>query len=633
MFPASASAGHDRGEPHRTKWLEPGFLVILIFFIFLAAAAVSLDVLQTTYGLKSDEATYVSMSLSLAHDGDIAFDRQDLTRFWQIYGTGPNGIFLKRGREIDLTIGSRVPFVGIERPVAATDDRLYYGKAFIYPLVAAPFVRIGGLNGLLLLNVLLLAGVFCCTYAFAAERLPAAGALLVASGFLGASAAPLYAVWLMPETFNMSLVCYAYFLWLFKEVRPSLAADRSFLTDRSSDLGAAALLGLVAFSKPSNLPLILPLMALPVWRRQIRQGLLIGVIFAAVVGAGFGITALTSGEFNYQGGDRKTFYGHYPFEDGQANFDVLGTRMTTDALPADAGRPSFLGQLGHNTVYFFAGRHFGLIPYFMPGIVILGWALWRRRTLAVWHLLIGITVAATAAGLLVLLPNTWSGGGGPVGNRYFLSFYPALFFLLPAGRSALPGIIMWVAGALFTAQILVDPFVAAKRTWQHAEQGLFRLLPVELTMVNDLPVRLDQGRSRIPYGSDPTLLLSYLDRNAWRPDASGIWIAGAARGEIVVRVNPPLSELAVTLRSPIPNTVTVTVDGSRHRAEVQPDTPVSIRIPVQGVYAAGAQNFLLRVETDRGFVPQLTDGRSRDQRYLGVSLELVGLTRPTTASQ
>ena len=101
---------------------------------------------------------------------------------------------------------------------------LYYGKAFIYPLVAAPFVRIGGLNGLLLLNVLLLAGVFCCTYAFAAERLPAAGALLVASGFLGASAAPLYAVWLMPETFNMSLVCYAYFLWLFKEVRPSLAA-------------------------------------------------------------------------------------------------------------------------------------------------------------------------------------------------------------------------------------------------------------------------------------------------------------------------------------------------------------------------------------------------------------------------
>ena len=60
---------------------------------------------------------------------------------------------------------------------------------------------------------------------------------------------------------------------------------------------------------------------------------------------------------------------------------------------------------------------------------------------------------------------------------------------------------------------------------------------------------------------------------------------------------------------------------------------MSIRIPVQGVYAAGAQNFLLRVETDRGFVPQLRDGQSRDQRYLGVSLALTGLTTPTTGSQ
>ena len=108
-------------------------------------------------------------------------------------------------------------------------------------------------------------------------------------------------------------------------------------------------------------------MALPVWRRQIRQGLLIGVVFAAVVGAGFGITALTSGEFNYQGGVRKTFYGHYPFEDGQANFDVLGTGMTTDALPADAGRSSFLGQLGRNTVYFFAGRSLRVDPVLHAG--------------------------------------------------------------------------------------------------------------------------------------------------------------------------------------------------------------------------------------------------------------------------
>ena len=36
--------------------------------------------------------------------------------------------------------------------------------------------------------------------------------------------------------------------------------------------------------------------------------------------------------------------------------------------------------------------------------------------------------------LLLLTPFTYSGGGGPVGNRYFLSFYPLFLFLTPALR-------------------------------------------------------------------------------------------------------------------------------------------------------------------------------------------------------
>ena len=37
------------------------------------------------------------------------------------------------------------------------------------------------------------------------------------------------------------------------------------------------------------------------------------------------------------------------------------------------------------------------------------------------------------------------------------------------------------------------------------------LLPVELTMVNDLPFNLDGPRRHVPYGRDPQLLLSFLD--------------------------------------------------------------------------------------------------------------------------
>ena len=270
------------------------------------------------------------------------------------------------------------------------------------------------------------------------------------------------------------------------------------------------------------------------------------------------------------------------------------------------------------------------MPYYFPAVVVLGWALVRRRELEVWHALIAGAVAVTAVTLLVLLPNTWSGGGGPPGNRYFLSIYPAFFFLIPAARTILPGVIMWVGGALFVAQILVDPFVAASRPWQNTQRGLFRVLPVELTMVNDLPVQLDQGRSRIRYGDDPQLLLYYLDDNAWHPEEAGIWVAGESRADIIVRTYPPLAGLEITLRSPVANVATVTVDGSTHQAELTPNETETLRVPIDGVFARGAQSFVLTVETESGFVPHLRNAGSADSRFLGVQVGLEGI--PTAAA-
>ena len=580
---------------------DPGLLIVLLLFAFLAIAALLVNPVRTTYGLKSDEATYVSMALSVAHDGDLAFQQRDLARFWPLYESGPEGIFLKRGK--------------------GPEDRLYFGKSFIYPLVAAPFVRFAGLNGLLLLNVLLLAGMFVCLYLYAAARMASSGALLISTGFLGASITPLFGVWMMPETFNLALVGFGYFFWLYKDVRPRHdGASAETQGRRGTDIATAVLLGLATFSKPTNLVLILPPIALAWWRGQLGRGLTTGVVFGLVVAAGFGANGLISGEFNYQGGERKTFYGEYPFQNDEATFDNLGISVTTESLEFEGWR-----HLGRNTAYFLFGRHFGLVPYYFPAVVVVVWALIRRRELEVWHAFIAGAVALTALTLLVLLPNTWSGGGGPPGNRYFLSIYPAFFFLIPRARTILPGLIMWIGGAMFVAQILVDPFVAASRPWQNTQRGLFRVLPVELTMINDLPVQLDQGRSRIRYGDEPELLLYYLDDNAWRPEEQGIWVAGEARADIVIRTNPPVAALEVSLRSPVANAATVTVDGTTYHVELKPSRRVTRRIPVEGVYARGAQSFVITVETEVGFVPRLRTAGSTDGRFLGVVVGLEGV--------
>ena len=72
-------------------------LVAFAVFVVLLSAARSLDVPRAGYGIKSDEATYVAMALSLAYDGDLTYEKRDLERFAGLYHSGPNGIFLKRG--------------------------------------------------------------------------------------------------------------------------------------------------------------------------------------------------------------------------------------------------------------------------------------------------------------------------------------------------------------------------------------------------------------------------------------------------------------------------------------------------------------------------------------------------------
>src|SRR5690606_21003061 len=158
---------------------------------------------------------------SVAHDGDLAFERRDLERFWSLYGRGPEGIFLKVGRRVRVRADPAFPFVRITTLPDNRTDRLYHGKALAYGVAAAPFARLFGLNGLLLFNVLLLWSVFYLGFRFLSLYLAPGAAFGWSLAFFGASVAPLYVVWLTSEIFNLALVFFAYWLWLYKEAQPA----------------------------------------------------------------------------------------------------------------------------------------------------------------------------------------------------------------------------------------------------------------------------------------------------------------------------------------------------------------------------------------------------------------------------
>ena len=623
-------------------------LVAAVLLVLLLSAALTVDAVNNGYGLKGDEATYTAMTLSVAYDGDLAFERKDLERYWAVYTCGPDGVFLKRGTEVRLKLTGSWPFVRLMRWGAAPLDRLYFGKAYIYPVFAAPFVRLLGLRGMLVFHVLLLAGVVGLGYRFLVARSPRAVALTFALAFLGASIVPVYGVWLTPEIFNLSLVFFAYFLWLYKQVAPPMTRPSRLarvVRAPASDVAAAVLLGMVVFSKPLYVPLAAPVVAWPLWGfwrrgegepgllRRLGRAVLLGVVFAAVVGGLFAVNAAVSGDFNYQGGNRKVFYTYFPHQTPAMTFDTVGYANTTNQLDRTAvlDMRDIAERYARNLVYFAIGRHAGLLPYFFPGVLAVGLWWWRWREIRAWQALSLLAVVGTVATTVAILPYTWAGGGGPPGNRYFMAVYPVLFFFLPPVQSLAVPLAAWAGGALFTAQLVLNPYYTARFPYFNLDHGLVRALPVELTMVNDLPVMLDRNRSLIRYGGNPELLLYLLDRNAYPPEPAGLWFAGRRRGDVIVRTSGQLSSMRLRVTSAVDGRVWVSFAGDGTTLSMKRGQSVEVTFAEpEGVYSDRGYSYVLSVKPSDGMVPKNYDPKTTDKRFLGALIQMQGTLKPSS---
>jgi hypothetical protein len=409
-------------------------------------------------------------------------------------------------------------------------------------------------------------------------------------------------------------------------------------------VAAAVLVGIAAFSKPTNILAMGPPLLFLAWRRRWRGGIRMGLACAAVVVALFAANVVVTGEYNYQGGDRNTFYGStgFPFQRPGATFDNTGMSRATNAVPTDVlvNRDALLQVFPRNLVYFVLGRHTGLLPYFFPAIlsVLLLLRGWRQASVDRRLLLGGATVAAVV--LLLYMPFTYSGGGGPIGNRYYMPFYPLFLFLTPALRSIWPVVTAMGIGGLFTAQLVLNPFYVSFHPAEHAKSGAFRLLPIELSLLNDLPINVTPSRVKQPLGGDPPLLAYFLDDNAYPREGEWFWLRGRSRADIILRspARPRpdggwdslrLDGVLIEFRGGDEATHVAARSGW-HTSSL--DLPAggsgSVRLPVAPALPYRAipgqpTNYVyqLSLSSDGGFVPLFTSG-ARDSRFLGAMVRV-----------
>ncbi len=636
---------------------NPGLVASALVGILLLAFAVSVDFPKANGSrFKGDESTYYMLGHSLARDFDFQYERKDLIRVWEEF-SGPEGVFLKTGKEhVEIRGSSSFPFLRWERredPERKT--RLYFSKSYIYPLIAAPFIVMFGTNGFLVLHAILIALDLLVIYLFIfAVTKSNWVALPMAIAFLGVSVVPVYFVWLTPELLNFSLVLYAVFFWAYKEV----AGDRL----AGSDYIAAFLIGLATFSKPPHLFVLLPMVLLAASRRQWRRAAGMLVICGAVTAGLFVLNAAITGEFNYQGGYRKTFYSFlgYPFANTWETFDSINSavRGREDLMVGDVLVNTHSATvLRQNLWYFLVGRNAGLLPYFFPGMLAAVLFLFSKQKY-LWQWLTVATIAGVVFMHVFAWPFTWNGGGGPVGSRYFLPFYPLFMVLIPATAGVGAAIAAFVVSALFTAQLVMNPFYASLAPGTHTKSGILRIFPIELTLLHDLAVAQERERMKQHVGPPdpgPQTLAYFMDDNSFVPEEHPpgsedfwFWVKGRATAEIVLRapieslgdnnwVTKEISKLTLEVRNGnVPNHVTVKTGSESQTFSLTPGelrvVPLSISkgVPFRREVQPTSYLYTLSVSTTAGFVPFLHTpceerGKcaSGDPRFLGAMIHVV----------
>ncbi len=532
-------AAAEQRPPSLAEWVGWALLASLLLATLIGCLAFDRSGRPSLVG---DEATYAMQAASLAWDFDLAYSRKDYDRFVAQWGGPPDGVILQSGDG-----GAHIT----------------YGKPFLYALAVAPFVRLSPLRGALVANLLMLAAATVMAARTLRRRVGPLAPLAVAILLFG-SVAFAYVFWVHADIFLLAATAAGYALaYGADRTRPpqGLAPPQVFAQGEGERprwrwlgrwLAAGALLAIPGAFRPFYLVLLLPpLLAVPAGRRRQGCGALAAgaaalLLLTAVVqhAAGGGWSGYT--------GQRLGFYAQtgYPEVDFPASRwnEELRRWGNTSWIQEGAFDPSASAKLwGWNALYFLLGRNVGVLPYFLP--LLLAAAAFRGDR-GRW--LIPLAVVAAAFCFLLVRPFNFYGGGGAIGNRYFLPLYAALWFMAARPLRAAHLVLVAALSALFLWPLWRQPSaypVGEDGRYRHVSEVARRLLPYETT------------QSHIPGGQDADehgLWVKVLNHDVWRaPGGHGLRMVGSGSAELLVGSPAPLPFLGVALDRNAPGTLDV----------------------------------------------------------------------------
>ena len=603
-------------------------LVLLSLSLFLVLFPLAAGRPGQPPTLKADEPAYLLMALSLAEDGDLRCETKDVQRAFDNY-----------------------PYLPLTNLIVMSTDgweTVFFGKPYIYSLFAAPAVALLGINGFAAFNMLLLVAMVWMGAIYLSAFNSDSVAALFSAGFFLLSSGFAYVFWIHPEVFNMFSIAACLYLALHLPDSSGSSSSRwerfrsTLFGPRLRPLWSGAALVLGVYNKPMLAALGIPALWL-FFRRDRWKGAIgwlagAAIAMTAVVGIA---TALTGKPSAYLGVDRGGVIVERPEEFADAVKKIQGITVARAEESVNSWHWLFrfpkvdFGHLSEDGYYFLLGRHTGLVPY-MPFAVLalLLFALYSRGSPERW-LILGALVAV-ALYFLLWIPFNWHGGGGFVGNRYFINVYPAFLFLVTAIRPAWLPVVGSALGAIFLGSILFTPWGAPvpKASMQaHVRGGLFRYFPFELSLRHKIPNYSSFGFRGVGF-------LGRSDVFEVADEPTGVmWTRGATRTEIWLYSNEPLERMLFDVITWNPdNEIVLELPGVREvlsfdgatespdnlrRVDLRPSEPSRVRRRRNGS-SEYLYRMLVRSRTGRHQGGNMQNVMVKPLFYIGAQLNFIG---------
>lgn len=599
----------------RTVGLVLGCLSLLLVLYPLAIPVQGLPVT-----LKGDEPAYYLAALSLARDGDLLCETRDLHRLFDGF-----------------------PHLPVENVILMSLDgwqTIYFGKPVIYSALAAPFAALFESRGMVAFNMAMFVGMIWMGYFYLRRSNPDGLSAFFSASFFLISVAFTYVFWLHTEVLNMFAIMACLYFAATDEDRAGSPLLARLFGGAVRPVWSGAALALAVYNKPMLAAMAVPALFLFVRRRGMRSVAPWAAALLLALGAQAGFAwAMTGTATPYLGSSRVGFRIDDPdkLEQVVAPFQqpvVVDENTSSWNWLARIPNP-YPRMLLENAGYFLIGRHTGLFVYMPFSLICLILFLLHDRRSAFRWLLVA-SLAGVAVFFLIWIYFNWHGGGGFVGNRYFVNLYPAFLFLVPKVRPVWLLAVGYALGGLFLTPIVFFGYgmpVPFPTLQAHVRGAAYQLLPQELSLARQVPGYSNFGTRGVSVrGRKDQFQIGDRARGAFR-------VRGASTAELWISSAEPIASLELSVSSLAPNNrVSFSLGGERREAvfgadaseaqvvTLQPERATKVRYQLdKRVYA-----YRLVVRTETGRNPRRPDGTVIEpQFYVGAEIALERVeTRP-----